>query len=97
MKTLEHRTRRDRGQDIEADLEATVFTLFQRCPLLCGFAVQALESDLFLGDVSFYPSPGQAQSEKLCGEIAAALLELIDERPEARELLCGRTFARTLH
>jgi hypothetical protein len=97
MRTLEHRTRQDGGQDIEADLEATVFTLFQRCPLLCGFSVQALESDLFLRDVSFHPPPGQAQSEKLRGEIAVALLELIDERPEARELLCGRTFARTLH
>jgi hypothetical protein len=33
----------------------------------------------------------------IVGEIAAALLDLIDDEPATRELLYGRTFARTLH
>ena len=41
--------------------------------------------------------PSLVKSEQLLGHIAAALLELIDEQPEAVELLRGRTFARTLH
>jgi hypothetical protein len=94
---------------VQADLETAVGALFQRCPTLCGFSIQALpgltsdraaaqlETDLFLADVGIYPSSGQAQSEGLLGEIALALLGLIDERPEARELLRGRTFTRTLH
>jgi hypothetical protein len=31
------------------------------------------------------------------GEIAVALVDLMDDEPAARELLRGRTFARTLH
>jgi hypothetical protein len=33
----------------------------------------------------------------ICEEIRETLVELIDERPEARLLLSGRTFARALH
>ena len=38
-----------------------------------------------------------AESLELCGVIAVALRRLIDDEPAARELLHGRTFARTLH
>jgi hypothetical protein len=87
-------------------VHATVNEIFASCPELSGFTVQGVESltrervsgqlegELYLADVattSFGPS------ERLLGEIATALLDLIDEQPEAVSELRGRTFARTLH
>jgi hypothetical protein len=75
-------------------------------PELCGFSVQdaetltrdrvsgQLEAGLYLADVATTTNGG---SEQLLGEISVALLELIDEDPEAIDALRGRTFARTLH
>jgi len=91
------------------DLPATVTALFDRFPALCGFSVQdertltrdrqvcRLEGELSLADVGVYPPAGAAQCAWLLREIAVALLGLMDEHPETRELLRGRTFARTLH
>lgn len=92
---------------VESHLEAVVAELFERLPALVGFSVQQLdappaepahmqlENELVLADVETFPWPGQRA--ELLGEIALPLLELIDEEPEARELLRGRTFVRTLH
>jgi hypothetical protein len=75
-------------------------------PELCGFSVQdaetltrervsgQLEAGLYLADVA---TTTNGSSEQLLGEISVALLELIDEDPEAIDALRGRTFARTLH
>jgi hypothetical protein len=91
----------------EIRLEAVVDALFHRWPSLVGFSVQdahtlsahratgRLEGELCLADVETDPWP--ARSQELFGEIAVALLELLDDEPAARELLRGRTFARTLH
>jgi hypothetical protein len=94
---------------LEADLAGRMDTLFRRCPVLCGFSVQQgssvnreravahLEGDLFLADLaSNIPLDGD-QAAELCEVIADALLELMDEEPEAVELLPGRTFARCVH
>jgi hypothetical protein len=87
-------------------IDSTVNQIFAACPELCGFSVQEanalshdrkagqLEGDLYLADVETLP---YARSERLFGEIAVALLDLIDEQPEAAEQLRGRTFARALH
>ena len=87
-------------------LHATVNEIFATNPELCGFTVQGLESlsrervsgqlegELYLADVA---TTTFANSEHLLGEIATALLDLIDEQPEAANELRGRTFARTLH
>jgi hypothetical protein len=87
-------------------LHATVNQIFATCPELCGFTVQGreslsrepvsgqLEGELYLADVA---TTTYGPSEHLLGEIATALLELIDEQPEAANELRGRTFARTLH
>lgn len=87
-------------------VHATVSEIFATCPELCGFSVQdadslsqdrvsgPLEPGLYLADVA---TTTYASSERLSGEIAVALLELIDEQPEAADELRGRTFARTLH
>jgi len=87
-------------------VHATVDHIFAMCPELCGFSVQdaetltrerdsgRLEGGLYLADVA---TTTLDYSEQLLGEIAAELLDLIDEQPEAVDELRGRTFARTLH
>lgn len=82
----------------KADIEvaAAVNKLFRRLPALMGFSVQqVLEHELVLADVETDLWPGRSQ--ELLGEITVALLDLVDEEPEARDLLIGRTFARKLH
>lgn len=75
-------------------LDDTLERIFAVCPELCGFAVDDAQE---LGFIDVALNPGYEQSGPLLGAIADALLDLIDEQPEARELLRGRTFARTLH
>jgi hypothetical protein len=77
------------AQEIRERLE----DLFQRCPQLHGFAVR-LDRPL-PWHLACHPAEGGEQAA--LGEIARTLLELIDELPEAAEMLRGRTFARTLH
>lgn len=91
---------------VESQVEEVVAQVFDRLPVLVGFSVQVLdpvpedrsamqlENELFLADVETFPWAGRYA--ELVGEIALPLLELIDEEPAARQLLSGRTFARTL-
>ena len=69
-------------------------TLFQRYPALCGFSVK---DDLCLSNVACHPALAGDEAEILCEEILAALHDLLEERPEAAELLRGRTLARSFH
>lgn len=69
-------------------------TLFQRYPALCGFSVK---DDLCLSHIACHPALVGDEVEILCEEISVALHDLVDERPEAAELLRGRTLARTFH
>ena len=106
MNALQDRTELVR---LESDLEARLETLFRRCPELHGFSVQQgssvsreriahdLQGDLFLADVAWHQPLNREQAGTLVEEILQALLELVDEQPEATALLRGRTFARTLH
>jgi hypothetical protein len=82
----------------EAEVAAVVDALFRRWPSLVGFSVQEAQTpstELVLADVE--TDPWRAQSREIYGEIVGALLELMDDEPAVRELLRGRTFARTLH
>jgi len=79
----------------EERLEASVKAIFRRCPALCGFAVEH-QTELFVSEVTIHPS-GAAPHRELRGEIVAALAALIEECPEAGELLRERTFARVFH
>ena len=100
-----NRSEAARPPQAEADLNETVRTLFQRLGPLQGFSVQdaarvpgsreagQLEGDLSLADIATFPLDA---ADECFGEIAIALVDLLDERPEARELLRGRTFTRTL-
>ena len=80
----------------EAELEESIVSLFTDRPELCGFTVK-LEPELSLVDVGVFPCTGSEDIQRLCEDIRAALLEVVEERPYARELLAGRTFARALH
>lgn len=109
MKALQEQTWDTELHRLEADLGARIETLFDHCPMLCGFSVGqrpvppmeqesgVSESELFIAGIDVYPALGRGQSEQLCHEISSALVELLDEHPEAADLLSGRTFARTLH
>ena len=96
-------------EPIEEDLAERVGAIFERCPLLFGFTVQdssalpeelralALERELVVSDVGVYPCLNADQCEQIYNEIALALLDFVFERPAAKDVLRGRTFARTLH
>ena len=82
----------------KSELTVVVDEIFRRWPSLVGFSVQesqTLPADLVIADVETDPWP--VQPRELVGEIAVALVDLMDDEPAARELLRGRTFARTLH
>ncbi|HEV3011072.1 MAG TPA: hypothetical protein VGX52_18765 [Burkholderiales bacterium] len=76
------------------EVQEVVNTLFQRYPTLCGFAVK---DDMSFSNVACHPALAGDEAEILCEEISATLHELMEERPEAAELLRGRTVARTFH
>ena len=97
MKTQEHRLQEQRHGRLAADLEAATNAIFRRCPTLCGFAVRAEMEAIFVTEVSVFPLSGLAAPEEIHGEIAGALIALIDEFPEAGALLRGRSFARVFH
>lgn len=80
--------------------EQVITELFQRCPDLCGFSVQAKEGDeneLFVTAIGIAPRISAEQYGVIFEQIATTLSQLIEERPECSEFLRGRTFARTLH
>jgi hypothetical protein len=77
-------------------LAAQLESLFARCPELSGFAVRGENDELFVSDVGVSPRLSSEQYGEIYQEIANTLTGLLDEAPEASELLRGRTFARTL-
>ena len=94
---------------LEEDLAARMEIIFERCPTLHGFTVQdckalpeefrtlALERELVVTDIGVYPNLNTEQCEQIYNEIAVALLDFMFERPAAKDVLRGRTFARALH
>ena len=84
------------------ELDTAMADLFRRCPALLGFAVHDMRTlagtqEVLLAEVSVQPWAGRVASQELVDEIAGALIDLLEEQPEARELIAGRTFAHTLH
>ena len=75
-------------------VQDAVNTLFQRHPTLCGFSVR---DDLSFSNVACHPALAGVEAELLVEEISATLHDLLEEQPEAAELLRGRTVARTFH
>jgi hypothetical protein len=108
MKTTTTQASDEGMKHVAAQLEQSIVTLFDDFPSLCGFAVHdrpgvldggaaALQPNLFLTEVGLYPAPGLGEARLICEEIRDTLVQLIDERPEALDLLNGRTFARSFH
>jgi hypothetical protein len=96
MKAQENREHVQRSR-LESDLAMRMEALFSRWPTLCGFSVGEAHNELFVTEISVYPLSGLRAPDELCLEIVAALVALIEERPEAGMLLRERTFARVLH
>ena len=82
--------------EIQDRLDAQVGSLFARCPELCGFSVRGVKNDLFVADVGIAPRLSPEQYGEIFQDIARTLADLLDDAPEACELLRGRTFARAL-
>jgi hypothetical protein len=97
------------AEAMKKQVPASIESLFERYPALAGFSVRGLhdipdncsrsgdESELFVSDIGILPSLTHDEYGEIFQEIATTLADLLAEHPEATELLCGRTFARTLH
>ena len=79
---------------VYAEVSNVVQALFRRQPALCGFSVR---DDLSLSNVACHPALQGARASELLDEISDALYELLEENPEAAEVLRGRTLARVFH
>jgi hypothetical protein len=94
MKTSEARRSEARRQHSEAILARHLDQLFQRLPMLAGFW---LRPDLEVEELSVFTWPGYTAGRDLYDEVMHSLVELAEERPEALQLMRGRTFAREVH
>lgn len=93
---------------IEAEVTAGMKLLFYRHPQLCGFVVrdrdglpphinrEKLEGEIFITEIGLYPRLDKSQYDEIYDEIAKVITRLVNEQPETREVLVGRTFARTM-
>jgi hypothetical protein len=95
-------------EELEAALSERIEAIFERVPALCGFSIaerlvsesaedQAREWELYVCAVAAYPQLSDGQAQDFIGEISGALADLLKQRPQAADLLPGRTFARKWH
>jgi len=95
-------------EELEAVLSERIEAIFARVPALCGFSIaerlvsedakeDAHEWELYVCAVAAYPQLGEGQAHDFIGEISGALADLLKQRPQAANLLPGRTFARKWH
>jgi len=94
---------------VERELSARIWAVFGRFPDLCGFSLQdrtslpdyidtsSLRDELFVTELGFSAPVSELAYDEAYQLIADAVADIVSERPEALELLRGRTFARTLH
>jgi hypothetical protein len=94
MKPSEQHLNEALRQHTEAIIARHVHELFQRLPMLSGFWLQP---DLEVAELSIFSWPGYTAGRDLCEEVMQSLVELAEERPEAVQLMRGRTFARAVH
>ena len=94
---------------VVADVQARIDALFIRCPSLSGFCVQDRstlpeqlndaqipDADLYVTEIGIFPKLGADQYADIFDEITLSLSSLMSEQPNAYDVLCGRTFARSL-
>ena len=91
------------------DVQAKISALFLRCPTLCGFSIQDRstlpeqltdaqipDADLYVTEIGMFPKLNADQYADIFDEITITISNLVSEQPNAYDVLCGRTFARTL-
>ena len=78
----------------EMMVAARVRELFERLPMLSGFW---LRPDLEVDELSMFCWPGYVPGREVREEVMQSLVDLAEERPEALQLMRGRTFAREVH
>ena len=95
--------------NLEDRVMTRVRSVFTRCPELFRFSVRdrsglpdhldptLLEGELFIFEIALAPRFGKAQYDRVYDAIAAAIAGAVSAWPEAKELLRGRTFVRSLH
>src|SRR5271165_406751 len=88
MKPSEQRLSEARRHHTEAIVARHVHELFKRLPMLSGFG---LRPDLKVAEPSVFTSPGYTAGQDLYEEVMQSLIELAEERPEAVQLMRGRT------
>jgi len=94
MNRSEERLNNARRQRNEAIVARHVHELFQRVPMLCGFC---LRPDLDVAELSVFDWPGSSVDTGMYEEAMQSLIDLAADRPEAVQLMRGRTFARAFH
>ena len=94
MKPSEQRLNEAHRQRTEAIVTQHVYELFQRLPMLSGFW---LRPDLEVAELSVSTWSGYTSGPGLYEEVMQWLIDLAEERPEAVQLMGGRTFARAVH
>ena len=94
MKISEQRSNESRRHHTEAIVARRIEELFHRLPMLSGFC---LRPDLEVTELSIFTWPGYTAGRDLYEEVMQSLVELADERPDAVQLMSGRTFARAVH
>ena len=94
MKTAEQREIDARREHTEAIIARHLQQLFQRLPMLSGFWLQP---DMDVAELSIFAWPGYVAGSELYDEVMQSLVGLAEERPEAMQLMRGRTFARAVH
>ena len=93
MKPSAQRLNEAHHQRTEAIVAGHMDDLFRRLPMLCGFW---LRPDREVAELSV-SWPGCTAGTELYEEVMQSLVELAEERPEAVQLMRGRTFARSVH
>ena len=93
MKISEQHLNETRRQRTEAIVAGHMDELFRRLPMLSGFW---LRPDLEVAELSV-TWPSCTAGSELYEEVMQSLLDLAEVRPEALQLMRGRTFARALH
>jgi hypothetical protein len=97
-----------RGTELEAALSARIELIFDRSPGLCGFSIAerlvsesekegTREWELYVSAVETLPELAPTRAKGFIGEISGALEDLLQQEPQAADLLPGRTFARAWH
>jgi hypothetical protein len=94
---------------IEARVLARIEAVFARCPELFRFSVRdrsglpdhidptKLDGELFIFEIALAPRFGKAQYDEVYAAIAAAISAAVASWPQAKDLLRGKSFVRSLH